>query len=166
MKKKKLVALLTAVVLSSTALVACGEKKEEKKEDKPSTTATSTLKDGTYKAEYDKADERGWKAFVEVKVADGKISASTFDYVNDKGEMKSKDAGYNKAMEDKMKTSPEKFSKSLPESLVKNQEVSKVETVTGATTSSDDFKTLATKAVDAAKEGKTDVVKVQAPAKK
>ena len=164
MKSKKLVALLTAVVLSTSLLVACGEKKEEKKEDKPA--ATSTLKDGTYKAEYDKADERGWKAFVELKVADGKVSSSTFDYVNDKGEMKSKDAGYNKAMEDKTKTSPEKFSKTLPEELVKTQDVSKVATVTGATASTNDFKALATKAMDSAKEGKTDVVKVPAPAKK
>jgi major membrane immunogen (membrane-anchored lipoprotein) len=55
------------------------------------------------------------------------------------------------------KTTPAKASKQLADSLIKNQDITKVDTVTGSTTTTtttaSDFKTLSEVALDNAKKG-------------
>lgn len=96
--------------------------------------------DGTYKLTAPEFSEQGWKDFVELTIKDHKIAAVTFDSVNKDGKLKSTDADYKANMEKETKTYPEKYSKELTDALLKDQKVSAVEAVTGATHSSDTFK--------------------------
>lgn len=165
MNKKKVLSLLTASILSVSILAACGEKKEEPKKEDNKPAATAAYKDGKYTAEYDKADERGWKSFVEIEIKDGKIANATFDDKKEDGSLKSKDEAYNKDMKEKGgKTSPAEFTKTLAEGLVKNQDPAKVDTVSGATHSSDSFKQLSTKLLEE-KAAKGDTATLVVPSK-
>lgn len=162
--KRKLIALLLATTVIGAGLLT-GCKSREAAPSSSNNTATtgqnqSGLKDGKYKAEASDFDERGWKPFVELDVKEGKITAVTFDYINKDGKLKTEDAAYNKAMEDKTKTGPAKYTKQLEDSLIAKQDVAAVDTVAGATHSVDNFKKLAAKALENAKTGDTAVAKV------
>ncbi len=139
---------------TSTLVIAQPSPKEEVK-----------LTDGTYKAEYDKFDGHGWKAYVEVKVEGGKITAVDFDYLNEKGEKKTESAEYNESMKKVSGTSPEEFAPTLEKALVDSQDASKVDTVTGATSSTNDFKALSTKLIsEKIAKGDTATLVVELPA--
>lgn len=115
----------------------------------------ASYKDGTYKAAYDKLDSHGWKGQVELTIKGNEITACTFDYVNKDGALKSKDAGYNSSMLKVAKTNPEEFSAKLPQDLLNKQNVDAVDTVTGATHSTKDFKDLVAAALAKAAKGDT-----------
>ncbi|MCT8978615.1 FMN-binding protein [Clostridium sp. CX1] len=151
MNKKLVSSLIITAVVSTGLLAGCGAKKE---------ASTDALKDGKYKAEASDFDDKGWKPFVEMEVNGGKIATVKFDYTNKDGKFKSEDAEYNKNMEAKVKTGPAKYTKQLSEDLVAKQDPAKVDTVTGATHSTDNFKKLSTQLVDNAKKGDTAVSKV------
>jgi major membrane immunogen (membrane-anchored lipoprotein) len=137
-KSKKLVSLIAVAALASTILVGCGNSAKE-----------TGLKNGTYKAESEK-DDRGYVASVNIEVKDGKIATVKYDEAKD-GKSKLDDADYNKNMEAKSKTNPIKAFPALEASLVEKQDVAAVDTVTGATNTTNSFKTLAEKALETAK---------------
>ncbi|MEG1255420.1 FMN-binding protein [Clostridium sp.] len=143
---KKVIALLGMVILTSGMLVGCGSK---------------GMKDGSYNAEFNEFDDLGWKAQVAITVADGKIEESTFDYVNEAGDLKSKDAKYQEKMTSVSGIGPVEFSSQYPAELVKKQDPTTIDTITGATNSAGDFKTLAEAAIQYAKEGKTETAVVE-----
>lgn len=126
---------------------------------KAAATTTAKFKDGTYKAEASDFDSRGWKVSHTITVKDGKITESKFDYVNKEGKLKSADEAYNKNMKDKSGVSSKEATDKLNAQLVATQDVAKVETVTGATSSTKGFKQSAELLLKAAAEGKTDVIK-------
>ncbi|MEF9959338.1 MAG: FMN-binding protein [Niameybacter sp.] len=176
MKNKKLLALICASIIAIGSLTACSSKEEpattpavetpaeEAATEEGATEEATALKDGSYKAEYTEADERGWKAFVEVTVEDGQMTAATFDYANAEGALKTADAEYNTKMKDIAGTSPAEFAPALAEALVASQDPTKVDVVTGATSSTTDFTTLATALMANIQEGNTEVLLVEAPA--
>jgi major membrane immunogen (membrane-anchored lipoprotein) len=114
--------------------------------------AAAKLTDGTYTGTYDAMDSHGWKPQMTVVIKGGKIADVSFDYVNKKGELKTKDVGYNKAMMAKNKTNPEKAYPELAKALVAKQDAP-VDAVTGATGSSANFNALAVALVAKAKAG-------------
>ncbi|GAA0776211.1 hypothetical protein GCM10008908_29180 [Clostridium subterminale] len=144
---KKVIALLSSVVLTAGMLVGCGSK---------------GMKDGSYKSEFDTFDDHGWKGQVEITVADGKITDAKFDYVNEAGDLKSKDAKYQESMTKVSGIGPVEFSAQYAKALVEKQDPATVDAITGATTSGDDFKTLADAAVQYANDGKTETAVVKA----
>ena len=147
MKKKTLLSIIAAGMVAVTLLAGCGKKGP---------------KDGTYKAEAKDFDDKGWKPFVEVTYKDRKISDAKFDYTNKAdGHLKSGDQAYITAMSAKSPTSPDKYTKELASALVDKQDIAKVDTVTGATHSSDNFKALVKAAVDNATNSKTDTATVE-----
>lgn len=165
--KKSLLLLASAFVL-----VACGGQASTTTTTTTTTAKTtaaatttkaaataSKFKDGTYKAEASDFDSRGWKVTHTITVKDGKITESKFDYVNKDGKLKSADEAYNKNMKDKSGVSSKEASDKLNAQLVSTQDLAKVETVTGATSSSKGFKQSAELLLKAAAEGKTDVIK-------
>ena len=176
MKMKKLLALICASILSIGALTACssGEETTEQTETAtPAETEESTeapaeeatgLQDGTYRAEYDKEDAYGWKAYVEITVADGKMTAVDFDYVNADGAVKSEDEAYNADMKAGSGVGPAEFTVALEESLLASQDPSQVDAVTGATSSSDEFINFTTALMEQMQAGNTDVLVIEAPA--
>lgn len=149
---KKLVSLIGATLVAGTLLVGCG-----------SSTAQGP-KDGTYKAEYSEADTHGWTGFVEVTVKDGKVSDAKADYVNAEGKLKSEDTAYEDLMKKSGSTYPAKFSKEFSDALVEKGNPDEVDNISGATTSTNDFKLLAKEAINAANKGNAETVKVK-PAK-
>lgn len=117
--------------------------------------AENQLKDGTYKATFDKADTHGWKPFLEVTVKGNKIVSANYDYVNAKdGKLKTKDTSYNAAMKKAKGTSPEEYTKKLDAELVSKQSA-KLDGVTGATTSSKLMKILSAEILKKAAAGDT-----------
>ena len=137
-KSKKLVSLIAVAALASTILVGCGNSAKE-----------TGLKNGKYEAKSEK-DERGYVATINIEVKDGKIATVKYDEAKD-GKSKLDDADYNTNMEAKSKTNPIKAYPALEASLIEKQDVAAVDTVTGATNSTDSFKTLAEKALETAK---------------
>ncbi|WP_167848994.1 FMN-binding protein [Geotoga petraea] len=96
------------------------------------------LANGTYRAEMVEASH-GWVDFVELTVKDGKIADVLMDSYNvEDGSLKSNDANYAK----NMGMDPEKYFGELAKDLEKSQNIDEVDTVTGATHSSDNFRAL------------------------
>jgi len=114
--------------------------------------AKGLYKDGLYKAMDKDFDDHGWKSIAAALVKDGKIVSVFFDQINkDDGHYKSTDTEYAKNMEAKTNITPNKASEHLINSLVEKQDVSAVEAATGATHSSESFKTLLGDALSYAK---------------
>ncbi|MGG7164214.1 FMN-binding protein [Clostridium ihumii] len=149
---KKLLSAVSAALLAGTLLVGCGSSKTEGPQD------------GTYKAEFSEADSHGWTGFVELTIEEGKIVDCKADYKNEEDKLKSEDEDYKAQMEPVAKTYPKEFSEKFSKQLIEKGNIEEVDSITGATTSSSDFKLLATEALKAAEKGNTDVVKVK-PAK-
>lgn len=164
-----------AVLLSSAfVLAACGgnSKTDLNKTTQAATTQTATtqaaqksnaaLKDGTYKL-VSEADKRGWHVEFTITVEGGKITKSDYDNLNDKGERKSANAEYEKAMKDKVGTGPAEYFKAYNEGLVAKQNPSDVEVLSGATQAHTSFVEYANKLIEAAQKGDTAEIKVAAP---
>jgi len=174
MKFKKLVSGVTMLALATVLLAACGgDKKDDTKSSsteasssvvaKDSSTKESTkigeLKDGEYKLE-EKNYNNGYRVVFTIVVKDGKIVESNYDNVNKDGKSKIDDADYNKKMEEVAKTSPEKYIPELNKALIQTQNPSDIDTVTGATHSTDSFKEYAKQLIEAAEKGDTKTIEV------
>lgn len=105
-------------------------------------------KDGTYKVSADAFDDKGWKAFVEVTIKGDQITAVNFDYADQSGNLKTADAAYREKQKAYNGTYPEKYTGELEQQLISKQVISKVDAVSGATTSSKNFNTLVGYALD------------------
>ncbi|MGG5462871.1 FMN-binding protein [Clostridium sp. B9] len=146
MKKKFFVIALSLFALSN--LVACGS------------TSTSEFKDGSYSVETKNADDHGYKAKLSIKVEDGKITEANYnEFSAETNELKRNDEGYNTKMTEVSGIGPADFEPQLEEALVKAQSA-EIDVVTGATGSSEQFKTLAEKVLENAKEGVTEAALV------
>jgi major membrane immunogen (membrane-anchored lipoprotein) len=171
MKKNRFITGFAVLAFSALVLGACGadNNSSSNSSSKEATTQTSEsttevvaggeLKDGTYKLE-EKNYSNGYRAVFEMVVKDGKITESKYDNVNENGESKTKDTDYNKNMENKAGTSPEKFIPELNKQLIEAQSASGVEVVTGATHSSESFQNYAQQLIQAAQAGNTDTIEI------
>ena len=155
MKMKKLLSLGTAFMVAGSLMVGCTSTKEEPKEEatEPTTTEQTTeetteetTEATTYKAE-GKEDERGYKGVVEITYTDGKISEVVYNEVGKDGKTKKEDEEYNTKMKEVSGVSAKDAQIQLEKALVETQDVEKVDTVSGATNTSDLFKTLAKEAI-------------------
>ena len=141
MSKKRIFSLVAATMLSVSVLAGCG--------------SDSKLTDGKYEVESKAADERGYKSSLTMEVKDGKIATVNYDEVKEDGTGKKADADYNAQMKEIMKTNPQEAFKALEDSAVEKQS-SEVDTVAGATSSSESFKKFAAKAIENAQAGNTE----------
>lgn len=170
MKMKKIVSGFAVVAFSTVALAACGGNND--KEASSSSSASSSeavkpaekeaggdLKDGTYKLE-EKNYDHGYRVVFDMTVKDGKITKSNYDYLNEDGKSKQKDAEYEKSMKEKTKTGPKEYIPALNKSLEQTQNPDAVEVVTGATHSSENFKNYSQQLVQAAQAGDTNTIEI------
>jgi len=142
MKKIFVLALSLMVILS--LLSGCSNKSKN----------TVAYKNGTYEASFDKQDKNGWLGKVKIKIVNEKIANVDFNYTNVvTGKLITEDVTHNKLMYAATKTTFAKASKQFSDNLIKTQDIDKVETVTGATASTWDFKTLSAEALDNARIG-------------
>lgn len=152
---KKLFALLM-VGTALTAFVGCGSKEEA-----PATTPVATeapaatetpavteapAAEGAITAEGE-VDERGWQPVVTITKDGDKIATVDFDYVNKDGAKKSEDAEYNKNMAEKAGTDVKTAIETLEAQLIEKQDVTAIDTVAGATGTTEDFKAIVTEAL-------------------
>lgn len=148
-KKIMLTSLLSVAALT---LVACG--------NSSSKTASAELKDGKYTVESN-FDERGYKVVHTLTVSEGKITESNFGYQKEDGSWKADDAAYNETMKAKAGVSSKEATEQLNKALVEKQNISDVEAVSGATSTSTNFKASTEALLKAASEGKTETVKIE-----
>ncbi|MBQ4051239.1 MAG: FMN-binding protein [Oscillospiraceae bacterium] len=144
---KKFIAVLVALVAAALPLTACG--------------SSDGYKDGSYRAEGAAADEHGWKEYLVVTVEGGAITAVEFDYVNADGAKKSEDEDYKTTMLQYGGTTyPAEFCQLLEDSYIAKQKGADVDTVAGATVSTDHLKKLAAELEKSMAKGKKDIVVV------
>lgn len=146
--------LLTVVTLSSALLLAaCGS-------DSATETTEGGLQDGTYSLEELNFGGTGWKESLEIVVDGGEITDATYTSLDEEGNDKLEDEGYQETMSGVTGVGPQDFIPELEDSLVDTQNPADVEVVTGATSTSEKFKDYAQQLVDAAEEGNTDTIEV------
>lgn len=150
---------LASVILASTfALAACGS--DDAATEESVVAESSTIQDGTYSLEEKNLDDNGWSVIFDMTVEDGQITKSNYDYVNDAGELKTKDAEYQKSMKEKVGTGPAEYIPAYNKALIDAQDPADVEVVSGATHSHELFVDYAQQLVDAATEGNTEKIEI------
>ena len=112
------------------------------------------LQDGEYTVRMKEA-EHGWVDYLTITVSDGRIITVDYDGLDEKGNRKSEDEAYRTAMEPVAGTYPADFCPKLEKMLIGETDTSGIEKVTGATTSSNNFKRLAEKVLELARTGDT-----------
>ena len=163
--KKWVVVLLGVCVLAAGAFFVFHPQWNKKAPVETSgEEADSLLKPGTYRAEYDQLDSHGWKGFLIMKVNDeGKIEDVTFDYKSAEGTLKTKDTAYNQQMKAVSGLGPGNYCPRFAKNLIIYQDPEQVDGITGATSSSRDFKELSKAAVAAAEAGSHETVYLKHP---
>ncbi|MFV8763417.1 FMN-binding protein [Oenococcus oeni X2L] len=126
-------------------------------------TAGKKLKNGTYKlAEQDYYN--GYRVVMSMKVKNNKIVSNKYDYVNKKGKSKTDDAAYEKAMKKANGVGPKEYIPKLNEELIKaygsKEPSAVVDTVSGATESSNLFVIYAQQLINRAQAGNHKTVKI------
>lgn len=144
---KRIISLALTAVFAMGAFTGCSEGQ----------IVSTTLTDGTYRAEFKDFDSNGWKDYVEVSVVDGELNEVVFDSVNEKSELKSEDESYRTEMERMVGTYPAKYNKDLINQFIESGKVTAVDIVAGATESTGNFKTLIIEAMENATTGNTEV---------
>jgi major membrane immunogen (membrane-anchored lipoprotein) len=119
-----------------TFVTACGGK-----------SAFPKASDNVAVAEEGAFDAHGWKAKIAITFDGDTITKVQFDELNKKGDLKSQDKTYTSQMESATGVTPAAANEQLAASLVETQDLSKVDTVTGATDTTTRFKELAEKAL-------------------
>lgn len=165
---KKIFSALVVFGLATSLLVGCGAKPEAKPEveveevapevdadeEEPEVDAdeeepeAETEGDNIVTVESPDFDENGWKAVLELTFDGDKIADATFDYVNEAGELKSEDEGYNTMMADKAGISAADAMDKLVEDLLAKQNPEDIDVVTGATGTTEEFVKLAKEAIE------------------
>jgi len=113
------------------------------------------LQDGNYSLEEKNIGATGWRTFLKMTVEKGKIVATEYDYVNEAGDLKTKDNEYQQNMKDKTGVGPQEFVPELSNALMEKQNAADIDVVTGATHSSHTFKMYAAQLINAAQKGDT-----------
>ena len=117
-------------------------------------------KDGTYKLETLNYDH-GYHQVYTLTIKNGKISDLKYDQVNKRGQSKTQNASYEKQMKKYSKVGPKEYIKKLRKEFLDNDgDMEKVQVVSGATESSEDFITYVSQLLNAAQKGNTKTIKV------
>jgi len=153
---KKALYLTMAMLILLTGLTGCSTG--------AASNGSATYKDGTYRAEFSDFDSHGWKAFVEVTVKDDKFTEVVIDYLDADGNKKSADEEYKTTWQSvNPDMYPEKAYNELRDQLLDKQDITKIDGVSGATSTTDNFKTLVGALESNMKSGNTDTVIVDLP---
>lgn len=178
MKAKKIIYGISVATLSTLMLTACSTTASNSNSSKSSSSskakttqvvkkqkvgkqiAGAKLKDGTYKLVEDNYDH-GYKVKMSMTVKGGKVTDATYDQVNKDGKSKTQDASYEKQMKKYSKVGPKEYIKKLRKEFLDNDgDMEKVQVVSGATESSNDFITYVSQLLNAAQKGNTKIIKV------
>lgn len=117
----------------------------------------SKMKDGYYTAEMSDFSH-GWKEYVCILVKNDKIIAAEFNAKNESGFIKAWDNEYMRNMGTISGTYPNKYTREYVQQLIEGQKDTKVELVTGASSSGGNFTKLVKAVIDQAKTGDSTTV--------
>ena len=106
-----------------------------------------TYEDGNYSAESD-IDENGWKGLINITVENKEITIVDYDEIDENDNKKTEDEEYSETMDNASGIRPEDAFEELEEALINTQNAEQIDAVTGATSSSEQFKKLAEKALN------------------
>ena len=138
--------IFLATLLSMLMLTGCGAK---------------SYKDGVYRAEFQRYDSRGYKDFIEVTVENATVTGIVYNAVTESGALKTDDEKYQKDMETVQGTNPSRYSQDLVNQYMETHSISDVDTIAGATYSSDSFVALFKALESSMTSGKTETVLVE-----
>ncbi|MCC5894618.1 MAG: FMN-binding protein [Alkalibacterium sp.] len=157
MKLNKMLFLISA---SALFLTACGEDGALENGTTQVDVTHGTFEDGSYELVEANYDENGWKAEFSIDVEDGEIVHSDYNEYNEQGTPKTEDDSYQQAMAEQTGVGPQEYVEQLNTQLVETQDAGQVDTVSGATTSSDKFQEYAAMLLNAAENGSTETIEV------
>ena len=143
---KKLFLLVYLIILSSF-FIGCSE-------------TEVSMHDGIYSAEMEDYSHV-WKEFITVTVKNNKIVSVEYNAENASGFIKSWDNAYMKNMNSVSGTYPNKYTREYANQLLEKQIDTKIDMITGASSSGNNFKLLAKGVIQRAKEGNTSIIKVK-----
>jgi len=112
------------------------------------------LKDGYYTVEMAEYSN-GWKEFVTICVSNGKIVTVEYNAKNASGFIKSWDMAYMTRMNSAKGTYPNYYTRAYAASFLKSQDPEKIDAVTGATHSGENFHKMTAALVEKAAKGDT-----------
>ncbi len=142
MRKKK---IMVPVLVIGMLLAGCGNAK---------------MKDGYYTAEMS-GFSHGWREYVCIQVKDDTIVSAEFNAKDESGFIKAWDNEYMRNMGTVHKTYPNKYTREYVQQLMEGQNDTKVDTITGATNSGDNFKKLVAAVIEQAQKGDSTTVFVE-----
>lgn len=122
-----------------------------------STSAFSTLNDGIFRAESETFDKRNWKDFAVIEVKNGVIISSNYDAMNNKGMLKSEDYEYNQKYREICNIDIPEISDILQDQLIEYQDPAKIDSIAGATASTNNFKLLINSALEASQKNNQNI---------
>lgn len=155
--------ILGLAFCSGLLLAGCSSDTPNKSSDTNTESATDdsvenvVLKDGTYKLE-EKNYNNIYRYILTIDIKNNTIDKVDFDAIDKEGNSKREDESYIKMMEEQSGTSPDKFLDELQESLLEKQNPDDVDTVTGATHTTDSFKEYAKELIKQAEKGDTSTI--------
>ena len=142
---KKVSELALIAILGITITTGCTGQPS-----KPTTTKPLILKDGTYTAT-SYSEDRTWMPEMTISVIDGKITNLKFD--ESTAMKKSEDIEYQNSFKTQKDIDLLEVYTSLQDRLIKTQDITKLDTVAGATKTADNLKLLAAEALKDARDG-------------
>lgn len=158
--KLKTVTSISVIALTALSLAAFGNPSNNV-DAAAKQTAGAKLQNGKYKL-VETGYSHGYKVKMGITVKKGKITKTTYDYVNKKGKSKTKDKAYEKQMKKVTKTGPKEYIPQLRKAFKKaGANTGSIEVVSGATESSWSFKNYAAQLVQAAQAGNHKTIKIQ-----
>lgn len=155
---KSVIAIALTAVLS-LGLAACGGNNNKANNSNGQSSSSSEsqgeYKDGEYHAEAESFDEKtGYKATVDVKVENGKITSITWDGVDKDGNSKrklSEDGKYGMVANGKAQSEWHEQAKLVEDQVIGSQKLEKVDAITGVSINTDEFFNLIQEALKEAK---------------
>ena len=103
--------------------------------------STKRYKDGFYTAEMSEFSH-GWEEYLIIQMKDNKIVSAEFNARNESGFIKAWDNAYMKNMMPKSVTDPNEYTRMYVQQLIDGQADTKVDAITGATSSGKNFEKL------------------------
>lgn len=149
MKKWEMSVLLFALTFTFI-LGGCGMKQQE-----------TGMKDGSYTAQMAEYSY-GWREYVTITVRNGEIVTTEYNAENPSGFIKSWDNAYMNNMRPVTGTYPNEYTRYYAAQLTRQTSVPEIETLTGATSSGENFRLLAQAVVEQAIKGDSTVAIVEA----
>lgn len=122
--------------------------------------SSAKMQDGYYTAQAEEFSH-GWKEYITIVVKNDKIISAEYNAENASGFIKSWDNAYMKNMKGLQGTYPNDYTRNYAAQLIALQNPAEVDTITGASTSGNSFRILASAVIEQAKLGDSSITTVK-----